>query len=446
MMLKNAVVVAVALHSFSSALAFDATPKPTAADYPNVPPAATLIVDYNAPKPTPMPQAPNSLRPWPKTQIRLQIQEGLWKIVRIPFFLLKDGVELFKKGYHGYTKDFFEKYDLKLSYENQNGKKVSQADGTFQIFAYNRNFETKADIFDFKTLLKDMNAYEKKSCDEVCPKGLELLSINRDQLLPTGENFLGFRNKADDFTHSIANQSGYCWGHSSVMDDFHYLGFFDKDNLMNQDVPSIGSTKSGGADKTEWREFYKDLIDDMIIHGRPTVIPGFENVRSLVDSDDELKEYVKERVAYKWAKNAVKLRSIGNMFFDGKPMKKERVQKLVQEIEKRLLSNQTPRVIFAAEGDSTYSHVLNVYGLEKNKEGYRIYLFETNYYTELYPSQSHFLEVSNDWKVTYAPLEHSRIGHNRIGKVKFSFEEEDAEIAYVRSLHRFCTMMTRCQK
>lgn len=425
MKLKTAVVVAcLSLGLVGSARAFDPTP-------------------------TPLPQAPNSERPWPKTQIRLQIQEGLWKIVRIPFYLGRDLTELFRKGHEGYTKDFFKKYDLSLSYEDQgqSKEKVSSTDSEFEIFAYNRNFSTDADIFDFKQLLANINAYDKKSCAEVCPNGFEMLSINRSQLEPTAENFLGFRNKADDFTHSVKNQSGFCWGHSSVMDDFHYLGFFDPKNIMNQEVPSIEIQKDGSEDKSALLEFHKTLVDDIVVHGRATIIPGFANVREFVDSDKDLKEYVKFRVAMKWAKNAVKLRSIGNMFFDGKPMKKERIQNFVREVEKRILSNQTPRIIFAAEGDSTYSHVLNIYGISKNSEGtYRLYVFETNYYTELVPHQGHFIEISKDGNVTYAPLATSRIGHDRLGKVKFAFEEKRSEVEYVRSLNRFCKMMTRCQK
>lgn len=471
-MLKRLVVVAFALFCIApSSFAVeqpDATPKPkpstNVADYPNIKPEDTWH-DWAQPSPTPVNQAPNSIRPWPKTQFRLHFQEGFKKIGLIPYYLIKDGLELFKKGHTGYTKDFSEKYAPVLSYESEDSKGKSETPSDeLSIFAYDRNYELKGEIFDFNKLLKDPNAYADKDCSEVCPKGFEMLSLNLEQLKPTGENFLGFRNKADDFAHNVEETSGYCWGHSSVMDDFHYLGFFDKDNVFKAEIPAIESTGKDGTDgKAKWREYYKGLIDDIIKKGKGTIIPGFANVRSLIDSDDDLKEYVKYRVAMKWAKNGVKLRSIGNMFFDGKQMSIERTNRLLREVELRLLSNQTPKVIFAAEGDSTYSHVLNIYGIEKDKEGnYKLHVFETNYYPELFPdyTKEFHIGISRDGKATYDPLWHSRIGedklgengkiikkgHNRVGKIKFSFEEKESEVDFVRSLHRFCTKMTKCQK
>lgn len=364
------------------------------------------------------------LQGMPKDQTAYAKRVALQKLRDIPYYLVAPVGRLFHKGHQNLTKDFF------LDEANN----FPQKSGFQSIFAYNMNYTTQKEVFSFAEILKGKN-YEQQSCNDVCPSGLEILSTNRDQLLPLKEHFLSFRNQKPDFLDSIHETIGYCWGHSSVMDDFHYLGFFDKDNKSGQNIP---------AGKVERIEYYRDLIDQIVVHEKATIISGFANVREMAEVSD-LKNYLKVSVAKKWAKNAVKLRSVGNVTLDGKKMSLKRTQKLIAEIEKRLISNQTPRILFAAQDDPTWSHVLNVYGLAREAGGIRLYVLEANYFPEDGDYQAHWIEIDQEGNATYAPLLKSRIGHNRIGKIKFTFEDEDANAKYVRSLSQFCRKITHCQ-
>ncbi len=362
----------------------------------------------------------------PKDQDKLTNQEGLRKFTRIPYYLYKSITRINKKSYQSYMNDFFSNPDLSI---------IDYTEREFEIFAYNKNFESKSDTFSFKDLLSG-KTYEEQTCDEVCPSGLEILSVNREQLIPDATHFLSFRNKQEDFLDSIQLTTGYCWGHSTVMDDFHYLAFFDKENKTKQEIPT---------DARDQIAYQLSLIDAIVLDGKATIIPGFANLREFAEVPEH-KEYLKVQVAKKWAKNAVKLRSLGNVTLDGKKMKIKRTKKLLNDVKERLLSNQTPRIIFAALGDSTYSHVLNVYGITQDSKGTsRLYVFETNFYPELVPFQAHWIEIDSEGNATYAPLTGSRIGHSKLGKIKFSFEEENATVDYVKGLEKFCRQITNCK-
>lgn len=363
------------------------------------------------------------LKGMPKDQTKLALRVAAKKVLSIPYYLVEPASRIFKKGHRSLTKEFFE--DPSHSF-NQSARQ--------SIFAYNQNYLTEKNIFSFADILEGRD-YSGESCQNVCPEGLDILSTNRHQLIPSKENFLSFRNIKPDFADSIIETIGYCWGHSSVMDDFHYLGFFDKENKTAQNIPT---------DEIKKIEYYRGLVDQVVIDEKATIIAGFSNLREMAETPG-LKNYLKVSVAKKWGKNAVKLRSIGNVTLDGKKMSLERTRVFIDEVENRLISNQTPRILFAAKDDPTWSHVLNVYGLTRNEGVTRLYVLEANYFPEDGTRNAHWIEIDQEGNATYAPLVQSRIGHNRIGKIKFTFEDKDANAKYVRSLSKFCRQVTQCR-
>lgn len=361
----------------------------------------------------------------PKDQTRLALRIALEKVKDLPYYIVEPTTRIFKKSHQSLSQDFFDDPQIEVTHKNE----------AKSIFAYNLNYQSQKAMFSFADILHG-KSYETKSCEDVCPKGLDILSVNRDQLLPRPEHFLSFRNIKPDFADSIKETIGYCWGHSTVLDDFHYLAFFDKDNKLGAVIPQS---------KIARINYYRSLIDQIVEEEKGTVIPGYANLRELAETEG-LKEYLKVSVAKKWGKNAVKIRSIGNVKFDGKKMELSRTKTFLAEVEKRLISNQTPRILFAALGDSSWSHVLNIYGLSKEASGVtRLYVLETNYFPEDIPYQSHFIEIDQQGNATYAPLVLSRVGHNRIGKIKFTFEDKMSNAQYVRSLEKFCKKMTNCR-
>lgn len=213
----------------------------------------------------------------PKDQDKLTKQEGLRKLSRIPYYLYKSITGINKKSYESYMNDFFSNPDLSI---------MDYTEREFEIFAYNKNFESKNSTFSFKDLLSG-KSYEDQSCDEVCPNGLEILSVNREQLRPEATHFLSFRNKQEDFIDSIQLTTGFCWGHSTVMDDFHYLAFFDKDNQTKQEIPTDAKAKIA---------YQLSLIDAIVIDGKATIIPGYANLREFAEVPEH-KEYLKVQVA-----------------------------------------------------------------------------------------------------------------------------------------------------
>lgn len=361
------------------------------------------------------------------TQNELAIKEGLKKIGLLPYFIGKKIVKLASPTHENYMIDFF--FSDRVFLE--------MAEDDFEIYAHEHYYVKTLSHFFYPEYMKGKD-YSTKSCEKVCPESFSILGINPEQLKETSENFLSFRNQTEDFADSYIKQSGYCWGYSTVMDDFHYLGFFDPENKHGQVVPE------GNKERIE---FYKKLIDQVVLKEKATIIPGFQNLRQLAEVP-EFKAYLKIKVAKKWAKNAVKLRSIINVTLDGHKMKLEKTKEFIDEVKARLIAHQTPRIIFAALGDSTWSHVLNIYGMKLFKETgvHRIYVFESNYYPELKSPGSYYIDIDKEGNATYDPIASSRVGHNKVGRIKFSFEEEDAEVRYLHQMQKMCIKLSGCQK
>lgn len=361
------------------------------------------------------------------TQNELAVKEGLKKIGLIPYYLAKKVIKNYQIDHNDLMYRFFNEEPITLKEFSEN---------EFFILNYDQHYEAKP-LFNFNAFLNG-RIYKENNCKEICPKSFRLLNLNPAQHKPSMHNYLSFRNITEDFADSYIKQSGYCWGYSSVLDDFHHLAFFDPENRLSAIVPE---------NEVEKINYYKNLIDDIVLKEKATVIPFYSSIREFAEVK-EFKAYLKIRVAKKWAKNAVKPQSIVNVTLDGHKMKLRKTNELLEEIKYRLLTHQTPRIIFAALGDSTWSHVLNIYGLQRFKDGtHRLYMFESNYYPEKWSSEhAYYIEIDPQGNASYAPIATSRIGKPGVGRIKFSFEDEDSNVKYVKSLEKFCKKISGCQK
>jgi hypothetical protein len=363
------------------------------------------------------------------TQKMLAFKEMLKNIITFPYSLIKNSG--FRLRYPGY-------YHLEnsLIYEiEENDFKLF--DKT-EIYAKNFYYEESKDLFQWETFLKDQNHYKKLKCEHVCPVGLKSLGISAHRTEANPKNYLSFTNTEDDFKDTFRKDFGFCWGFTATLDDFNYLAFFDpKNEVMNYEIPVAGTR--------EWVKFYRKLIIRVGQKKLATVIPGFKNLREMSEHP-KLKKAFKIRVAKRWANNALKISNVKHLIVDGRSMPIEKIQKLLIEIKRKLLTHQSPRIIFSAHKNADWSHVLNVYGMKTMNDGsVRLFVFETNYKPETVTKNSQYFEIRPDGEIHYGPLLKSRIGATRVGTMGITREDNKNAVQYSTHLGNFCRIMSECE-
>jgi hypothetical protein len=356
------------------------------------------------------------------TQINLLLKVALKKIALIPYYLTEGALSLTKKKHKAYSREYIKSLGL-----DEKALEGLLAEG---IFANNALKPTTL------TSINELSETQKK-CSEVCPDSYDIFELVQERKIPTSEWHLGFLNTNEDYEDSYKKQIGFCWGYTASIDDWSNLAVFNPNS--NEVVPSA-------EDARAFFKFFKKKIDRVMKKRLVTEIPYFESVREM-SSHPLLKKYFKDRVAYRWAENAVRLESLINISLDGRAMSEKRSSKVINQLIQGLLSKQTPRIIFAALGDASYSHVLNVYGIQQMPdESIRAYVWETNFYPENIPMNSQYIEFRPDGTTHYAPLIESRIGDSLVGVVKISFENNKNHVNYKKSLVKYCRQKTQCKR
>jgi hypothetical protein len=356
------------------------------------------------------------------TQINLLLKVALKKIALIPYYLGNGALRLTQKSHKSYSRGYLRSLEL-----NEKELEALLEKGLFTN-----------DPLKPRTLRHiDELVQSNQKCSEVCPNNYEIFELVQERMTPTSEWHLDFLNTDEDYIDSYKKQIGFCWGYTASLDDWTHLAVFNPDSL--EVIPS-------DTDERAFSRFFKKKIDQVMKKRVVTEIPYFKSVREM-SSHPLLKKYFKDRVAYRWAENAVRLESLINITIDGRAMSEKRSMKIIDQLIQGILSKQSPRIIFAAQGDASYSHVLNVYGVQKMPDdSIRAYVWETNFYPEEIPMNSQYIEFRPDGTTHYAPLIESRIGDSLVGVVKISFENNKNHVNYKKSLVKYCRQKTQCKR
>jgi hypothetical protein len=96
------------------------------------------------------------------------------------------------------------------------------------------------------------------------------------------------------------DQFGFCFRVTTVLRKMNLLAFFDPDNQLGSLVPSKD-------DKVAWMEFYKALIDRVMMN-KPVVIPCFSGLHEFSENPD-IKSYMVLHVLNQTATNNASLYS-----------------------------------------------------------------------------------------------------------------------------------------
>ncbi len=149
--------------------------------------------------------------------------------------------------------------------------------------------------------LDDYHIFLRKKQEEFSRNQQDLFKkvfeINEHRRIPTTDNQFAFSNA--DVTPLCDNNFRYCHSYTFIQTAFNRLAHYDPDNFFGFSVP----------DKTnypeEWFDFYRKLIDDLVLKRKPIIIPYFKNLYEFSDSDPKIINYLKERIAIKWAERNV---------------------------------------------------------------------------------------------------------------------------------------------
>jgi hypothetical protein len=263
------------------------------------------------------------------------------------------------------------------------------------------------------------------------------LKLKTNEHIPNPDHYLSFTNTPDDFADTSRKDFGFCWGFSATLDDFHNLAFFDLENITGQNVPEVGTI--------EWKRFYKKIINEISKYQRATIVPGFKNLREFAEHP-AFKNYFKKKVALKWSKLALKIPNVSHLLLDGRPMKKRQIERLIERIDRKLLTSQSPRIIFSAYKHASWSHVLNVYKKEiMPDQTIRLYVYETNYKPENVKKDSQYFEIRPNLEIHYPPMLEGRLKQSRVGKMSFAHEENKDANRYTKQMTMFCREISKCQ-
>lgn len=224
------------------------------------------------------------------------------------------------------------------------------------------------------------------SCEEVCPSDIRIL-YHKNYKSPEEQSYirnqLYFRNWSGiDEEESFDNHSnyaltgGFCWGHTVTTQRFNRLGFFDKNA-----VPLDKNGKPIPVTSKKFEQYYKDLVDDIVKHNKPRVIPGFENLYEL-SKTAPFNKIIGNRVAQLWTNNATKnmqgaamaIRALTRL----DDQTKSRVQKTVEDITSRLDLGISPAIVFNKDNKMNSGHVVKVSAHYKNENGDTVLCIQDN--------------------------------------------------------------------
>lgn len=291
----------------------------------------------------------------------------------------------------------------------------------------------KKDLSSIKNLLCTCAAWgtcdkQSCSCDTLCPKGFDILTMNKNVLDDSASNSLAFANGDFSFYKKYSNYRGFCWGHAVVTQRFNRLASFKP----NENKKFMGS----GNDQSRIRE-YKSIIKKLN-NNEPVDIPGFNNLHDF-SSDPEVKEILQDTLKDVWAQNAMSSQGL-SIVASGEPQGAKHYNDLFDDIEFRLKHHQSPTIIFNQQKSSSYAHSVLVNGYGKTSDGRRyICLRDNNYYPEQNQHCGSQMILENDGTVSYGPWEPAKIG-----KVELSYTENSNTLEQMKNLSTKCENEKNC--
>lgn len=206
----------------------------------------------------------------------------------------------------------------------------------------------------------------------------QAFKFNDHKRLPLTEHQFPFdNNRVGDVCE---RNFGFCHGYTSSLTLWNRLAFFDPDNISSAIVP-----KEVGSD--EWFNFYRLLIDELMIRRRPIIIPNFHHLYEFVDSHPRITRYIKELIALEWAKRNINfssyfkvLNGIYNTFTTTEAL--ELHQKLSFRINK-LKINPIVWIASRSPGEKSYLNINNEAGIH-NMQAYKITPIDKDGFYKIY--------------------------------------------------------------
>jgi hypothetical protein len=274
-----------------------------------------------------------------------------------------------------------------------------------------------------------------------------LFKIHQDRYTPKSENGLTLVNNGAEYEGISDKKRGFCWGYSTLVRNFNVLAFYDPTNL---DLVPNKSTHY-----QDWVVFYTKRID-LIAKNKVAVFPGISNLREL-SNDPKIELYLKITAMKIWRRLASKPNSLIDYLKTTNAMKPAQIIKVIQELQTRLSIGESPKILFSswrtekgdkagrALGTSKFIHAVNVYNITSTNEGYKIWIWDINFYAETLMREPKFVEVSRDgsriyyqaWEEPNRTDAKSETGSN-INRLYIPAENDRETMTHLEELYRFC--------
>lgn len=291
-----------------------------------------------------------------------------------------------------------------------------------------------------------------------------LLSLNKDRYRTFHrrlEDGLSAVNSDYEY-HGISDRKyGYCWGFSTLARRLTMLAFFDPGAK-----PPVPAYAANGLKKNEaWFRYYEKKLDQILLRGKPEVIPGFRNIRELTVVP-EIEFYLKLRAMDLWADVATHFWSVP-MFVNGdKMMENYEILLLALDLKKRTNRGELVKILFAAKDSkhlidwdpgwdwasihkgATDVHSVLVTSVDLNRDGTGlIHLWDINFYAENHTHEDHAIKILKqngrlvlDFPAWFERLETPQKTKNSsvLGQVRIAPEYEEETGMMLAKLRSFC--------
>jgi hypothetical protein len=279
------------------------------------------------------------------------------------------------------------------------------------------------------------------------PEWFDLLIQHESRYQPSAPNGPALINASFEFAGISKLDYGYCWGFVTMIRNFSVLAFFDP---SASPIDQKGRELSATADRDAWIEYYEQKIEDVVVYGKATVIPGFAGFREL-SLVPELELYLKLKTMHLWRWFAIRGSGFAALLRSRHDLTREQALSLLDDLEARHRRHEMPKLIITtkARNKKPFSfakdlHVILSYGVERTPDGGgRIRLWDPNFYAESIAKSPKEIVITGDGKITYAPwietgTEDAAIS-DQLGRVELAPENNAETVDQLYELKRFCT-------
>jgi hypothetical protein len=276
---------------------------------------------------------------------------------------------------------------------------------------------------------KPWSLNDKCSCSIRCPDDYNIIKYApfNESLNVTEENSFPFRNSSSDFADSkFKNTYGICWGHAIGTQRFNRLAIFQEDEPLTNRRGKVLEKNS-----KKWvREIKKKI--NRVFRNHLEIFPGFSNLRELA-STPPFDVYIKNKVAKKWANEAMSFQGLG-MVLNSQVDKLKKVDRVLVRLMDRINQGISPQIIFTAKGYKGMTHAVLVSDYKVKEDSVVLCLRDNNYSIKNNKNCANkmtFIKRDGKYSINYGPW-------GAIGGVRFGHNEDKDLIKQIKNVRRLC--------